>query len=190
MTSTILSNLHQLDNGDEKKLKSCLDDIVSNAPADDHEYLSEIVNTLIQMNLKCIHVIDHPFFVRIRNTFVNDLEKSVDNFDLSCRIGKLFSQLTNHTDDKNFQLVQQLFADSNLTECLIKSLKNLSSTSNDNLIGSIEHMIDAYKNFQDDRPAVQNDPILSTLIMPIVGFVKSDKYQNSFLQLSAKQNEL
>src|SRR2546430_16658405 len=98
MTSTILSNLRQLDNNDEKKLKSCLDDIMSTAPTDDHQYLSEIVNALIQMNLKCIHVINHPFFVRLRNTFVNDLEKSVDNFDLSCRIGELFSQLTNYTD--------------------------------------------------------------------------------------------
>ena len=190
MAATILSKFRALDIDDEKQLKSCFDDIINQAPADDHEYLREIVNALIQMNFKCVNAMDHPFFVRIRNTFVNDLEKSVDNFDLSCRISQLFSQLTDYIDDKNFQLVWQLFADSNLTECLIASFKNLSSTSNSNLLNSIEHMIDAYQKFQENRPTVQNDPILSTLAMPIVDFIKSVEYQNSFFQLSTKQDEL
>ncbi|CAF4466028.1 unnamed protein product [Rotaria sp. Silwood2] len=190
MSSTILSTLRGLDDDNEKDLKSYFDDIMSRAPADDHEYLGEIVNALIQISSKCIHIIDHPFFIRIRNTFIDNLEKSADNFTLSCRIGELFSQLTNHTNDKNIQLVREFFADSNLTECLIESLTNLSPTANDHLIGSIEHMIDAYQKFQDDRPTIQDDPVLSTLIMPIVNFFKSNEYKNSFFQLSAKQDQL
>ncbi|CAF4267984.1 unnamed protein product [Rotaria sp. Silwood2] len=190
MSSTILSTLRGLDDDNEKELKSYFDDIMSRAPADDHEYLGEIVNTLIQISSKCINIIDHPFFIRIRHAFINNLKKSADNFTLSCRIGELFSQVTNHTNDKNIQLVREFFADSNLTKCLIESLTNLSPTSNDHLIGSIEHMIDAYHKFQDDRPTIQDDPILLTLIMPVVNFFKSNEYKNSFFQLSTKQDQL
>jgi hypothetical protein len=190
MTSTILSTLRELDCNDEKNLRSFFDGILSEAPLDDYQYLTQIVDALIETNLICVHIIDHPFFVHIRNTFIDHLQKPVDDFGLSCRIGQLFCQLMNHVSNKNLHYIQQFFADSNLTQCLIKSLKNVSPTSNVNLIGSIEYMIDAYQKFQEDRTAVQDDPILLTLMMPIVDFVKSTEYKTAFFQLSAQQDEL
>ncbi|CAF3556665.1 unnamed protein product [Rotaria sp. Silwood1] len=190
MTSTHVSTLRELDHGDEKKLRLYFDDIMRRTSADDHQYLDNIIKALIEVNIMCTDVIDHPFFICIRNVFIDTIEKFVDSFDFSCRISQLFSQMMNNVTDENIHLIQQLFADSNLIACLLKSLKTLSPASNTSLVGSIEHMIDVYQKFQEDRPTIQDNPILLTLIMPIVDFVKSSEYKSSFLQLSIKQNEL
>ena len=190
MVSTILSSIHELDCNDEEKLRSFFDDILSKTPTDDHQYLTNIVNILIETNLMCAHIIDHSFFVHIRNTFIDHLQNSVNDFDLSRCIGQLFSQLMNHVNSKNIDTIQQFFTDANLIECLIESLKNISPTSNVNLVSSIEYMIDAYQKFQEDRIAVQDDPILLTMLMPIVNFMMSAQYKSTFFQLSAQQDEL
>ena len=151
---------------------------------------ARLLNALILISSKCIRIIDHPFFLRLRNTLIDSLQKSIDNYHLSYRISAFFYELTNHTNDQNIQLIRTYFADSNLTKCLVQSLNTLSPKSNHCLVSSIEQMFDAYQKFQDDRPAIQNDPVLSTLIMPIVNLVQSSEYQTSFLQLSPQQDQL
>lgn len=190
MTSTLLSTLREFDYRDEKQLRSYFDDIMSRMPIDNDQYLDEVVNALIEVKFMCTHTIDHPLFVSIRNIFIETIKKSANDYKLSLHIGQLFTQMMNNVTDENIQLVRQFFAEQNLTDCLVKSLQNVLPTSNSNLIGSIEYMIDAYQAFQQDRPTVQNDPILLILIMPIFEFIKSAEYRNSFMQLSLNQDEL
>ena len=186
----MLSKLGQVDANDEKNIRYCFDDIMSQAPVDDLAYIHEIVNGLIPMMVKCIHVIDHLFFSHLRNTFVHTLEQSIGDYELSHSISELFAQLMNHLDEKNFDVAQQLFTDSNLCECLLVSLKGLTSASSDRLIISVDNMIDIYRKLQEDRLSIQEDPILSTLIMPIVDSIKSVEYQRTFLRLSTNENKL
>ncbi|CAM2714700.1 unnamed protein product [Rotaria socialis] len=190
MTSTILSTLREFDYRDEKKLRSYFDDIMSRMPVDDDQYLSEVVNALIDVKFMCTDTIDHPLFVSMRNIFIETIKKSANDYELSRRIGQLFTQIMKNVTDENIHLVRQLFAEQNLADCSVKSLQNLLPTSNNKLIGSIEYMIDAYQTFQEDRPTVQNDPILLILIMPIFEFIKSAEYRNSFMQLSINHDEL
>lgn len=187
----MLSKLDQVDENDEKNIRYCFDDIMSKAPVDDLAYLHEVVNGLIPMMVKCIHAIDHLFFFHLRNTFVRTVEQSTADYELAHSISELFAQMMmNHLDEKNFHVAQQLFIDSNLCDCLIVSLKDVTSASNDHLIYSIDNMIDIYRKIQEDNLSIQEDPILSTLIMPIVDSVKSIEYQHTFLRLSTNENKL
>lgn len=189
MASTILSTIRELDCNDEEKLRLFFDGILNKISTNDYQSLTNIVTALIETNLICTHIIDHSFFILLRNIFIDHLQKSMNDFDLSLCIAQLFSQLMNHVNNENIHIIQQLFADAELTKCLIESLKNISSSSNDNLVSSIEYMIDAYQKFQEDRITVQDDPILLTLLIPIMNFVNSTEYKSTFFQLSSQQNE-
>jgi hypothetical protein len=190
MDSTICTALRQLERDNEEESKAYFDKIMHQTVANDKEYLHEIVDALIEANLSWVHIIDHPFFVHLRDIFVNILQKPVDDLNLLCRIGQLFSRITDHINNKNIHLFHQLFVNMMIIECLTDYLKSLSPTSNENLISGIGHIIDAYRKCQENCPTIQNDAILSTLIMPIVDFVKSAEYKTSFFQLSAAQDEL
>lgn len=189
MASIISSIIYELDSNNETQLRSFYDDILNKTPEDEYQYFIEIINVLIQANLSCVDILDHSFFIHIRNIFIDYLQKSIDDFRLPYLISQFFLQLIDHVNDNNLHFAQQFFANANLTDCLIDSLKNVSSTSNANFVGSIEHMIDTYQILQDDRISVQNDPILLSMMMPIVDFVKSSEYINVFLQLSPHQQE-
>lgn len=89
-------------------------------------------------------------------------------------ISQFFLQLTDHVNDTNRHIVQHFFANVNVIDCLIESLKKITSISHTNFVGGIEHMIDAYQKLHQD---------------PIVDFVKSSDYINIFSQLSSHQNE-
>jgi hypothetical protein len=189
MNSTNLTALHKIARDDEKALRIFFDDVLAKSPIDNDIY--EIVNYLIETDLLCVHIIDHPIYIRMRDTFTDILQQQpVGDFKLLSCIGQLFSQMANHTHNKNIHLFQQLFANASLIEHIGKHLRNLSSTSHVDLISGIGYMIDAYQKFQRDRPAVKENPILSSLIMPIVNFIKSVEYKTSFFQLSSKQDQL
>ena len=190
MTSTDRLNLRHLDEDDENKLRALFDDILNGISINNDQYLIDIVNELTEKNFASVDIIDHAFFVYLRNTFIDHLQNAVNDYYLPCRIGQFFHRLIDHVNNKNLPSIQQFFANSDLIECLIESLKNLSSTSDINLIASIEYMIDTYQKLQEDRVTVQDDPILLTLIMPITDFAKSPEYKSTFFQLSPQQKEL
>ena len=160
MTSTDRLNLRHLDEDDENKLRALFDDILNGISINNDQYLIDIVNELTEKNFASVDIIDHAFFVYLRNTFIDHLQNAVNDYYLPCRIGQFFHRLIDHVNNKNLPSIQQFFANSDLIECLIESLKNLSSTSDINLIASIEYMIDTYQKLQEDRVTVQDDPIL------------------------------
>ncbi|CAF3324411.1 unnamed protein product [Rotaria socialis] len=190
MSSTLSMALRGLDHGDKKILRTRFIAIMSKATPDYNENLHEIVDVLIETNFPCVHVIDHPIFILMRNTLVDIFQKPADEFHLLYRIGELFSRMADYVDDKNIHLFQQLFTDATIIQCLIRELSSVSLTSHDSLISGIGHLIDTYRKFQRFRPDIQDNVILSSLIMPIVNFVKSAEYKTSFLRLSAKQDEI
>ncbi|CAF3791786.1 unnamed protein product [Rotaria magnacalcarata] len=190
MSSTLSTALRGLDHGDKKILRTHFIAIMSKATPDYNEYLHEIVDVLIETNFPCVHVIDHPIFILMRNTLVNIFQKPTDEFHLLYRIGELFSRMADHVDDKNIHLFQQLFTDATIIQCLSRQLSSVSLTSHDSLISGIGYLIDTYRKFQRFRPDIQDNVILSSLIMPIVNFVKSAEYKTSFFRLSAKQDEI
>jgi hypothetical protein len=190
MNSSFSETLRELNADDETVLREYLTEMMSKVKLDDIESWHKIVDILIETDVSYAHVIDHPIFIRIKNTFVNILQEPLSDFLLFRRIGQLFSRMADHIDNKNIDLFEQIFIDATLIECLSKELNRASLISPENLINGIQHMVDAYQKFQRDRPHIQDNPILSTLITPIVNLVKSSEYQTLFLALSSRQDEL
>ena len=187
----MLSKLDQVVENDEKNLRHCFDEIMSEALVDDADaYLRGVVNELIPMSAKCVHALDHPLFVQLRSRFTHTLEQSVADYELAHSISELFVQLVKHIDERNLRVAQHLFVDSDLCDCLVISLKSLTSTSDDKLVDGIENMIDVYRKIQEDHLSVPDDSILNRLIMSIVDSIKSVEYRLAFLQLSPTEDRL
>ena len=180
--------------GDSKsktELNCYLDDIMRELlTRNDPKYFDEIITTLISKNVNLILVINHSFFVFIRNQFIENLEESNGNIELSYRISQLFCQQMTYINDKSLLSIEQFFVERNFIEYLIKSLKNISMESSNHLIRCIANMINFARRFQEDHQDIQNNSILSGLILSIVDFVKSKEYEQIFYQLSIEQNEL
>lgn len=70
MTAAISSLIHELDSTDEKQLRLFYDDILNRISDDQYQYLIEIINRFIQVNILCAHIVDHLFFIHIRNLLI------------------------------------------------------------------------------------------------------------------------